>query len=164
MVQSEQSSDHGQVAFHWSFPESTRYQRDKNWYWTAGLVVAGLLLYSLLTRNFLFALLVILATLTIIMFQRNIKEVDFQITEDGILVNNKFYDYKAVKNFYIIYEPPAVKSLYFELKSFFSPRIPVNLTNQDPVKIREFLLRYIAEDIERENEPTSDQFSRLFKL
>ena len=156
--------DHGEVFFSWKFPEFPQYKRDQSWYVWAAVVVILLLIYSVFAVNFLFGLITIISALIILMFHRSHNEVEFKITEDGILVNAKFYDYKDIKNFYIIYEPPAVKTLYFEPKSFFSPRIPISLENKNPVEIREILRKYLEEDLDRENEPLSDQTSRMFKL
>ena len=163
-IKNNSTEEHGEIFFSWKFFEFFQHQREKNWYIWFGLIVALLLLYSILTANLLFGLITIISALIILMFQRSTNEVEFQITEDGILVNKKFYDYKIIKNFYIIYEPPEVKILYFELKGFFSPRIPVSLENQDPVKIREVLQQYLEEDLDRDNEPISDQTSRMLKL
>ncbi len=159
-----ENQNFGKVIFQWQFPEFPKYNRKKSWYILGGIVVILFLIYSAFTANFLFALITIISALTIMLFQQNNNDVDFKITEDGIIVNNKFYEYKEIKNFYIIYEPPEIKTLYFEPKSFFSPRIPVYLGDQNPVLVRKALLQYLDEDLDRENEPTSDQFSRLFKL
>lgn len=156
--------DYGEVFFNWKFSEFDKHERSKSWYVWGSIVVVLLLLYSFITSNLLFGFITIIAALIILMFQRSNKEIDFSITEDGILVDEKFYDYKDIKNFFIIYQPPEVKTLYFELKAFFSPRIPASLVDQDPVKIRETLLQYIEEDLDRDNEPLSDQTSRMFKL
>jgi len=156
--------DHGQIFFNWTFSEFPKYERDGGWYFAGALVVVLFLLFAVLTANFLFGLIVLMAALIILLFHRSDAEIEFRITEDGILLNQKFYDYKAIKNFYIIYEPPEVKTLYFEPKSFFSPRIPIPLTNQDPIKLRDILRQYLEEDLDREDEPVSDQTSRFFKL
>lgn len=160
----KKEDDHGEVFFNWQFFEFPQYEREKSWYVWGGIIVGLLLVYSIITINFLFGLIIIISTLIVLMFQRSNNEVEFKIAEDGILVNQKFYDYKEIKNFYIIYEPPEVKTLYFEPKSIFQPRLPISLETQDPVKIREVLLQYLSEDLDREDEPVSDQASRLFKL
>lgn len=157
-------TDHGAVLFSWQFPEFTHHERSQRWYAWAVVAMVLLLLYAIFTRNFLFAVITIIAALTIALIHRNPRQINFKITEDGISVNGVFYEYDAIKNFFIIYQPPEVKTLYFELKGFFKPRIPAILGDQDPVKIRTALKRYLTEDLEREHEPVSDQFSRLFKL
>ncbi|MAF13669.1 MAG: hypothetical protein CMI53_02125 [Parcubacteria group bacterium] len=161
---SEDTPDYGKVFFNWKFSEFPQYHRDSNWYVWGGIIVGFFLVYSFFTANLLFGLIVIISALLIIMFQRSNDEVEFKITEDGILVNNKFFEYKKIENFYIIYEPPEVKTLYFELTGFFNPRIPISFEDQNPVEVRDVLLKYLTEDLERENEPVSDQTSRMFKL
>lgn len=156
--------EYGQVHFSWKFIEFPDYERTKRWYMTWLAFIALILLFSLLTANFLFALIILMAVMTFSLFHKTKGEIDFKITEDGVVVNNRFFDYKELKNFFIIYEPPQIKTLYFEPKSLFSPRIPINLEDQDPVKIREILKQYLQEDLDREYEPITDQVSRLFKL
>ncbi|MFA6410880.1 MAG: DUF5673 domain-containing protein [Candidatus Buchananbacteria bacterium] len=160
----EKIDDYGQIFFSWKFLEFYPHQRTKTWYIWGGIFVVLLLIYSIFSANVLFGLITVLSTLIVLLFQQKNEYIDFKITEDGILVNGKFYKYKEIKNFYIIYEPPEVKTLYFEPKSVFSPRIPVFLEDQNPVKIREVLKKYLDEDLAREEEPTSDSISRIFKL
>ncbi|MFA5021875.1 MAG: DUF5673 domain-containing protein [Patescibacteria group bacterium] len=159
-----EAPDYGQIFFAWKFPEFHPHQRGRGWYITGGIVAILLLIFSIFTADVLFGLIIILSTLIILLFQQSKNEVEFKITEDGILVNSKFYKYKAIKNFYIIYEPPEVKTLYFEPNNLFIPRIPIYLDSQNPVKIREVLKQYLDEDLEREEEPMSDAMSRTFKL
>ncbi len=156
--------DYGQVHFSWKFIEFPNYERTRRWYTIWVAVIALILLFSLLTANFLFALIILMAAMTFSLFHRTKGEVDFKITEDGILVNDRFFEYKDLKNFFIIYEPPHIKTLYFEPKSLLNPRIPVNLEDQNPVQVRDVLKQYLEEDLDREYEPITDQVSRMFKL
>ena len=86
------------------------------------------------------------------------------IFEDGIQAGENFYAYRDLKSFWIIYEPPEVKTLYFDFKSAWRPRLPVPLAEENPVEVRRFLLKYLEEDLSRESEPTSDALSRLLRL
>ena len=63
----------------------------------------------------------------------------FAITEDGLLVGNEFFPYEKIKNFYIIYQPPDVKMLYFDPKNILRPLIGIPLDDQNPSAIREIL-------------------------
>lgn len=157
-------ADYGETLMEWEFHEFIKHERTSLWYIGAGLVAAVLIIFSFLASNILFGFIIIIASLIVLMFHRSDNKVKFLITEDGILVNTKFYEYKILKNFYLIYEPPEVKTLYFEPKSMFSPRIPITIEDQDPNEIRKILKKYLSEDLDRENEPTSDQISRMLKL
>jgi len=158
------NKDRGQVFFSWRFSEFDRHDRKQGWYIWSGIAIGFFLLYSVLTHNYIFGLIIIISALTIVMFQRSNNEVEFAITEDGLQVNDKFYEYRALSNFYIIYIPPSVKVLYIEPKSILSPRIPIRLEDQDPVKVRQVLLDYLDEDLDEDDEPLSEQTSRIFKL
>jgi hypothetical protein len=162
-VISSLSSDHGTVFFSWEFFEFPTYERSRNWYIWTGLGVAALLLYAVIAANLLFGMIVALSVLTVVMLQRNNREVLVQITEEGVMVGNRFYGYGVIKNFFIIYNPPFTKTLYLEPGALTSPRIPIPLHDQNPVTVRETLLKYLVEDIEQDDEPLSDKLSRLFK-
>ncbi len=162
--QEKTSSDQGNVLFSWTFSEFAKHDRSRNWYVWASVAVGALLLYAIFAHNYIFGLVIIIAGLTIAMFHRSDNEITVAISEDGILVNSNFYEYKSLRNFFIIYQPPLAKTLYFQPKNILNPRIPAALVDQDPVAIRKVLLRYLPEDLEQEDEPLSDQISRFFKL
>jgi len=92
------------------------------------------------------------------------KNLDFAIYERGLRVGEKFYDFKEIKDFYEIYEPPEVKNLYFDFYSWVQPRLQIPLQSKNPVRVREILLDYLTEDLDQENEPFSDAMGRMFKL
>src|SRR4030042_4110231 len=112
----------------------------------------ALVIYCIFTANFLFALVIILVVF--IVFLRSYyppKELNFQITEEGILLGNQLFTYDKIKNFYIIYKPPLVKKLFFTLKGF-APDLSIMLYDNNPLPIREKLLEYLQEDLEKEIE------------
>lgn len=86
------------------------------------------------------------------------------ITEDGLLINDKLIEYKDLHQFYIIYYPPEIKNLYFRPKGNLKQRITIPLMDQDPVLVREALLKYLDENLEREETPASEAITKLFKL
>lgn len=149
----------------WQFPEYTAYNRKKSWYVWAGVFFLGLLCYAIFTANFLFGLIMIMAA--IILFVSHNKEpqnLNFALLEKGIAIEDKIYAYAEIKKFWLLYEPPEVKNIYFEFKSSFKPILVIPLENQNPLKVREILKKYLAEDLEKENESTSEALARVLKL
>ena len=70
-----------------------------------------------------------------------------------------------IKNFSIIYKPKdEIKNLYFEYKNPIHPRLSIPLLDKNPLQIREYLLKYLAEDLDRTDQPVSEALGRLFKL
>ncbi len=159
-----QKQDRGKTFLQWKFFEFPIHQRGLVWYFVSGLFIMLFLGYAVFTRNFLFALIIILFVLLFYIMNRSVREITIQIGEDGVLLGNKLYQYSSMEKYWIIYNPPQVKSLYIQFKSFFSPRLVISLENQSPLKIREILSNYIVEDLDQEEEPPLDTLTRVLKL
>jgi len=148
----------------WTFPEYPRLERSQNWFIGWGIVGAVLFLYGIFTGNFLFAgIVVFVAAIYALQHYRHPLNVTFAISQDSIRTDNHSIPWKDIKNFWILYEPPEVKNLYFEFKGW-RPRLKVPLQDQNPLEVRAALIPYIDEDLEKEQEPFSDAVGRLFKL
>lgn len=161
----ENLSKIGGVFANWVFPEYLKYQHNRRWYVAFSIAMLGLLVFSLVTLNFLFAVIIII--FSVVVFLHDIKEpmqISFHIGENGILLGRKFFAYREFESFWLIYDPKEVKNLYFSSKSFIRPIVSIPLLDQNPLKIREFLLQYLEEDLEKEEESVSDQLGRRFKI
>jgi hypothetical protein len=162
----------GTILKEWVIPEYTQHERSRTWYTAAGMVCLILIVLSLWTPNYffdspniLFVSIIILTAVTLV--ARHIMSphrLAVVIYEDGLAIGDQFFPYKDLADFAVVYEPPEVKMLYFHFKKFVRPRLPVPLLNENPIEIREILLRYLEENLERENEPTSDALGRWLKL
>jgi len=153
-----------EIISEWSVPEYTEHRRNLNWYIIMIIIALGLIIYSIATGNFLFALIIILAVfITFIREYSGMQQIKFSITDRGVMLGNQFFEYKKINNFYIIYEPPAVKKLFFDLKGI-GPNLSIPLLDQNPILIRKMLLEYLEEDVEREQQNIDDQLETIFKL
>ncbi|MFA5135049.1 MAG: hypothetical protein WC505_04685 [Patescibacteria group bacterium] len=161
-----QKIDFGEVLASWEFPEYTKYFRGKLWYAVAITIVCALTIYAVSTQNYLFLLLlVILVGVYALEYRRSPRRLQAQLTEDGLVLGEStFYEWNAIKQFWIVYDPPEVKNLYFSFKSGVRPSISIALESQNPLKIRQILLKYIEEDPEKVNESFSDGLGRVMKL
>jgi hypothetical protein len=157
--------EYGEVLITWKFPEYEELKRGKAWYIIGGIVIILLFIYSYFTNNPLFALIVLIgAILTVILARRKPELVDIFITNTGVLIGNTFTHYRDFKDFAIVYQPPEVKKLYLETRGALKPRFTIPLEDINPLAVREILLDYLDEDLEREEEASSEVLTRLFKL
>jgi len=166
MPEKQNSTDFGKKIIGWKIPEYDKHERTKNWYIIAVVVGTLLVIYSFFSGDFLFAAIIIIGAFIIIMHdgQEPIK-IDFSITDEGVIVGKNFYDYDVLKDFSIMYKPnQQIKNLYFEFKSAIRPRLSIPLNNQNPLPIRENLLKYLPEDLERIDQPLSEALAKMFKL
>ncbi len=154
----------GDTLYSWEVPEFEERQRGFVWYLLMISVAVVLMVISIVTANFLFALIIILTVFIVFLKtyspNRNFK---FSIYESGIMLGQEFYEYKDITAFYLIYDPPFTKKLYFTVKSF-GPDMSVPLKNLNPLLVREALLDYLEEDLEKENETLEDQLDTFLKL
>src|SRR3989338_7039549 len=151
--------------FGWVIAEYTQHERGRTWYIIAGIIAIGLMSWAVFLSNFLFAVAVLLEVIILVVRHMEIPpQLMVAIFEDGIQIGEEFYSYKDFKSFWIIYEPPEVKTLYFDFKNAWRPRLPVPLEEENPLTVRSLLLKYLEEDLSRESEPTSDALSRVLRL
>ena len=87
-------------------------------------------------------------------------QIPFRITDLGIIVGNKFYDYSEFESFYIIYKLPLVKTLFLETKSVLQPAIRIPLLDNNPIEVKHSLREFLVEDMEKEEEPLADRAAR----
>jgi hypothetical protein len=165
MVKNKELEDkHGKALFEWEIESIDKYERSLIWYIVAGVIGAALLVYSVWTANFLFAVIVLMfAVITIINEMKNQVLIECKIMENGVMLGTQHYHWKEIENFWIVYQPPEIKNIYFELGGV-RPRLSIHLQDQNPNKIREFLRKCVKEDLEREQEPISEYIGRVLKI
>jgi hypothetical protein len=155
----------GNVYYSWEVDERPKYNRGLLWYVIAFAVGGGLLVYSVYSANFLFALMIVMFAL--IMYLTNMgkaRRVMFSITDLGIIMGEAFYPYKDIRRFWFIYDPPDIKNLYLEFKSAFVPRMTVPMEDMNPNLVRQVLGQFVREDFSEDEEPFSEFLSRILKI
>ncbi|MBI5222133.1 MAG: hypothetical protein HY980_01390 [Candidatus Magasanikbacteria bacterium] len=154
----------GDVIHEWSILEYEKHARGPFWFVLAiglGIVLA---LYGIFTGNFLFSLIVILAAIVLFLqAHQEPRQIPFQITDLGVVVGARFYPYSEFENFYIIYNPPEVKTLFLDTKNALQPMLRVPLLDMNPIEVKHSLREYLPEDIEKE-EPLTDRAARNWKI
>ena len=162
--QSRESTGHDRILARWEFPAVPPHRRGRRWYLAVGAAGAVMAAYGVWTGNYVFVLLLALFALTFHLVWRQPHSVRCEIRQDGVAVGATFYPYRELKRFWILYQPPEVKTLYLEFANPLKPRLPIALEAQNPVEIRHLLMDYLPEDLTHEEEPIWDQMSRIFKL
>ena len=90
----EDGIDVGRVLLAWETWEFPPVERSTGWYVIAAAAGLGMLIYALLTANFVFALIIVM--FAVILLMRDLKKparIQVAITSDGIAFNNEFYPY-----------------------------------------------------------------------
>lgn len=162
----------------WEVPEYRTPERDRNWYLITGFFVIICLFFCFFTisnwklvwlglgANFLFALILIIAAIIMIL-NKNTPPlmVSVEFGPEGLKLGNNFYSYNKLKHFIVLYKPKkSLKQLYIEFKNPFQPRLSIPLRHKDALDVRNFLVKYLEEDLERTEPPVSEQLTKMLKL
>ena len=161
----ESESLQGQKLLEWEFPTFEKHIRGPLWYLVAPAAGIALLIYAIIIKNFLLAIIVIL--IAIILAAKDFlhpQKVTITFSELGVKISDKFYRYQEFDKFWIAYEPPTIKTLYLEFKSGMRTNYAIPMMDENPIKIRTILQKYVLEDLERENEDLTDRLGRFFKF
>lgn len=161
----EDGLDVGRVIFAWETWEFSPVERSKRWYVVATAIGLAMLIFALMSANFVFALIVVM--FAVIMLMRDLRKptrVQVAITTDGIVFHHEFYPFSEIKDFSVIYEPPEVSNLYLGFNNRWSPPLSIPLEDTDPNEVRAQLLPFIFENLDRDSESLTDTLSRVYKL
>jgi uncharacterized membrane protein YobD (UPF0266 family) len=171
MDQKEIETKHGKILKNWTFNSNFTEKSSIYVKIIAILILGASFTYSIISKNYLFSMIIFLAVFIYYFETKNknkekieTKE-DFYILEDGILINDEFINWDTIKEFYIIYSPEEkIKKIYFQLQNILTPRIFVNIEEEDPNEIRNILNEYLEENLERKYEHMSDRIEKFFKF
>jgi hypothetical protein len=162
MAISEHSED---VLAHWRAPEYEVFERDKKWYLYITLALTGIIGYAIYTNGIVMAItFILIGVVGYIHINKEPRILDFIITPEGVLAGRELYEFENLLSFWIFYEanPPRLaemarrreaggkKSVSLRTKSHFVPFVHIPVNDEDPVKIREILIKYIPETKQEE--------------
>jgi hypothetical protein len=166
MAEETQNSNEMLEIISWEIPEYEKHSRTKSWYLFFGLIAVAFFIYALASANFLFAVIVVIAAFVLIMNDaRSPRSVMISVTSEGIMVGRKFYDYDELQNFSIVYKPNYdIKQVYFQFKNRAKRHLSVPLLDVNPLFLRENLLNYLLEDLERTDQTSTEAISKFLKL
>ena len=149
----------------WEFAEYKKIKRSRLWYLMLGILLAILLGIAIVQKNFLFAVILILAAFIYIWqsLQEPLK-IRVTIDETGIQVGKKKIPYHVLKNFWLVYQPPESKFLYLSFENSLKTNLALPLEDVNPLTVREILIKFLEEDVEKENEELYETLDRLFRF
>ncbi len=134
------------INIQWEAYEFEKYEKGPGWFIVLGIFALIIFTIVLLMKNFIFAILIILALFTIFIYAlKEPRLVTFKISGKGITIDTKIYSYEELKSFWIFYEPPQIKELSLKSKKLLMPLIKIPLEEQSPTLIRGALIKFIPE-------------------
>lgn len=158
-------SAYDEAVLSWVAPETIRHERGIISKIVIGLIIIGLIAWGILYyRAWTFSLAIAAFSITYYLVHlEHPKEVEIKISDIGIKVGGRRYPYSRIRSFWLIYEPPYIKTLNLRVSGEMVSDITIQLNGQNPAQVREFLMAKIPE-LEGQTEKMSDILLRLLKI
>lgn len=136
------------VVFEWEGQEYEHNPKNADWYWAVGIVATAAVIASILFSNYLLAVLIVTAAVTLgLHAAKHPPTHQFKITDAGLVIDNDLHPYEHMHSFamleYIEGDRPPMLSIKTE--SWFSPHLLLPLNNVDADEMYEYLLVHIDE-------------------
>ena len=144
----------------WEAPEYDHSSKSNEWYWIMGAIAAILIIIGVWMQNFLFIIVIFLAGFSMALFSaRKPNMIRFAVTTRGLQIDKRIFPYESLESFWVHYNPPHQKEIGIISKKLFMPRMVVPTGDTDPNKIREHLVKFVAE--EPHTESIAESLSRF---
>lgn len=140
----------------WEAPEFKLYEKSFGWYVTLVSISLLLIGFFIFVQKDIFASITIgLITLLIVYFSRQMpRVVTVELNSKGINHGGVHVPYKQVKHFWVV-DKEHHKTLNLETTSYLNKLMVIELSDQNPDEVREFLLSFVLEH--PDTEPTVAQ-------
>lgn len=133
--------------FQWQELEYQNKERPQDWYWAIAVITVASSLGAVIFVNIIFALFILLAGGTLILFSlRDPDVITVNIDRRGVAVNDKLYPFNVFDSFWIEErENPSV--IILKSEQVYSPLILIPIAEEiDPDEVREYLVEYLDEE------------------
>lgn len=149
----------------WTTADYIKYEKGLFWKVSVIILFLAAISWGIVSKAWTFSLVMaVFAVVYYLMIHSDHpKAVTVTISDIGIKVGHRKYPYNQIKAFWVIYNPPYVKTLHIRVQNDIAVDIPIYLHNQDPAEIREFLIEKLPE-LEGHKESFSDILLRIFKI
>ena len=139
----------------WQAHEYVHREKSSDWYWAVGIITVSMAITAILFNNVLFAVFILLAFFTLMMYSRRKPELlDIKIDERGVQEGNLRYHYGSIESFWVEDRYGEAK-LIMKSKKKAMPYITIPIFDVDAGVVRDHIKRHVRE--EEHAEPLAKQ-------
>ncbi len=135
----------------WQTFEYSHWEKSSDWFWLVGLVAFLGIILSIVFKNFLLAIIILIGGFSSMMYgSRKPESIGCEINPRGIKIKDLMFPMSNLESFSLReeFEP---HTLYLKTKKLFSPKIAIPLNEVEPEIIRKFLSVYLPEEEHQES-------------
>ena len=129
----------------WHAPEHLHDEKKPDWYWVVGIITLSIVAVCFIFGQIITGIFVIVATSALVLHASNPPQtVKYEINDRGIMIGDILYPFLSLESFWLPHDewPPR---LLIKSRKTFMPLIIIFIDEVNPERVREILLKYIAE-------------------
>ena len=129
----------------WDAPEHHHTEKNNDWYWAVGIITFTSTALAFIFGNVMFGILIIIGVFSLLVHAAKKPDmVHVEINDRGIVVDKTLYTFLNLESFWIDAHVEPAKIILKSTKTFM-PYVTIYITDVNKEKVREILLKYIAE-------------------
>lgn len=129
----------------WDAPEHHHTEKNNDWYWAVGIITLTAAVLAFIFGNVIFGILIIVGVFALLVHAaRKPAIIHIEINDRGVTVGEVLYPFLTLESFWIDAHEHPPRVLFKSTKTFM-PYITIHIAEVDREKVREVLLKYIAE-------------------
>ena len=137
----------------WHAPEYRHYEKNAGWYVTLISIVILIIGFFLVQKDIFAAITTGLLGVLVVVFSRQRPEmVPVELDHKALKMGKIEIPYKQIKHFWVVHNEKH-KTVNLETTTLVNNMVILELEDQDPEQIRQFLSRYLPEHPETEPTP-----------
>lgn len=130
----------------WHALEYKKREKTADWYWAVIIIAISIVVISILMHNTLFAVLVVLAVTTLLMFSnREPQVIEVEITDKGVRVVKELYPFSSLEAFWVDASDESEPKIILKSKKTIMPLIIIPIDEYSHEDIRSVLLDRLEE-------------------
>lgn len=151
------------MVLRWEAFEHDHIERGADWYWALAIIAVSIALISILLHNVLFAVVILIAALTLALVSRTPPDLaSFELSDRGVRVNGALHRFDEIISFWVEDEHDHRPLLLVDTKKFLSPNLIIPIEGIDPRLVRTYLKERCTEKLMKE--PLAHKMLEFFGL
>lgn len=151
------------IILRWSAYEHEHIERDEEWYWGIAIVALSLAIVSIIFHDFFFAIVIIMAAVSLALVSRHPPELThFEVSDRGVRVGRILHRYDEIIAFWVEDEIGDRPLLLIDTLKPLAPNIIIPIEGVDPHHIRAFMKEH-ADEVPMK-EPVAHKILEFFGL
>jgi hypothetical protein len=134
--------------FEWEGLEYDHEPKSADWYWAVGIIATAATIAAILFADYLLALLVIVAAITVTLHATKLPSTHrFALTDHGLVIGTDLHRYETMRSFSILEHIDGTEPPFLSIKteSWISPHLVIPLKGVDAEGVYAYLLDHVDE-------------------